>query len=76
MFDVSAKFQGTSLNENLLLDLDQLNYLMLLLAKFRGGKYAVMAVIKLMYHQVKKLLLMIGINTKVPIAIHKVFVKN
>ena len=76
MFDISAKFQGTSLNENLLLDLDQLNYLMLLLAKFRGGKYAVMAVTKLMYHQVKKFLLMIGINRKVPIAIHKVFIKN
>ena len=41
VFDPSAKYQGTSLNENLLLGIDFLNNLVNVITKFRTGKYAI-----------------------------------
>ena len=52
VFDASARFQNSSLNSNLLPGPDLLNNLISVLIKFRQGKYAVMADIKAMFHQV------------------------
>ena len=50
--DATAKYQGTSLNENLLPDLDLLNNFIAVLTRFSQSKYTVMADIKQMYHQI------------------------
>ena len=52
-FDASAKYQGTSLNENLLPGIDFLNNLVNVITKFRTGKYAVIGDIDKMFHQVR-----------------------
>ena len=43
VYDTYTKYQGTSLNENLLRGLDLLNILISVLTRFWQGKYAVMA---------------------------------
>ena len=53
VFDGSAKYQGTSLNENLLPGIDFLNNLVNVITKFRTGKYAIIGDIDKMFHQVK-----------------------
>ena len=52
VFDTSAKYQGTSLNENLLPGIDFLNNLVNVSTKFRTGKYAIIGDIDKMFHQV------------------------
>ena len=52
-YDASATYQETSLNENLIPGLDFLDNLISVLTRFRQDKYAVMADIKQIYHQVK-----------------------
>ena len=53
MFDTAAEFQNTSLNKNLLKVLDYLNSLVGILLRFRRDKFAVMADVEQMYHQIK-----------------------
>ena len=52
-FDASAKYQGTSLNENLLPGIAFLNNLVNVITKFRTGKYAIIGDIDKMFHQVR-----------------------
>ena len=51
MFDVAAKYRGTSLNENLLKDPDLLSSLIEIL-RYRINEFAVMGDIEQMLHQV------------------------
>ena len=53
VFDASAKCQGTSLNENLLPGTDLLNDLVIVITKFRTGKYTIIGDIDKMFHQVR-----------------------
>ena len=53
VFDASAKYQGTSLNENLLPVIDFLNDLVNVITKFRTGKYATIVDIDKTFHQVR-----------------------
>ena len=53
VFDVAAQFQNTSLNKNLLKGPDYLNSLVGILLRFRRDKFAAMADIEQMYHQIK-----------------------
>ena len=53
VFDVSAKFQNTSLNDNLLPGTDFLNNLVSVLLRFREGRFAVISDIEKMSHQVR-----------------------
>ena len=53
VFDVSAKFQNTSHNDNLLLGTDFLNNLVSVLLRFREEPFAVISDIKKMFHQVR-----------------------
>ena len=53
VFDVYAKYQGTSLNENLLSGLDFLYNLVNIITKFWTGKYAIIGDIDKMFHQVR-----------------------
>ena len=53
VFEASAKYQKTSLNENLLSGIDFLNNLVNVITKFRTGKYAVIGDIDKMFHQVR-----------------------
>lgn len=51
IFDCSAKFQGTSLNNHLLVDPELTNALVGVLCRFREGLVAVMCDIERMFHQ-------------------------
>ena len=53
VFDVSVKYRGTSLNENLLPRIDFLNNLVKVITKFRTDKYAIIGDIDKMFHQVR-----------------------
>ena len=53
VFDASAKYQGTSLNENLLPRIDFLNDLVNVITKFRTGEYEIIGDIDKMFHQVR-----------------------
>ena len=53
MFNASAKLQNTSLNKNLLICADYLNNMVGILLRFFREKFAVMADIEQMYHQIK-----------------------
>ena len=52
MFDAASKHEDTSLNDKLLKSPDLLNNLIGLLIRFRQGKYAFIAGIKQMFHQI------------------------
>ena len=52
VFDSSAKFVGTSLNDYLLKGLDLLNSLVAILLRFRNEKYSVPANFKKVFHQI------------------------
>ena len=52
VFDASAKYNDTFLNQNLVPGPDLLNNLVSVPIRFRQGKYAVMADIKNMFHQI------------------------
>ena len=52
VFDASAKYNNTCLNQNLLPGPDLLNNLVSVLIRFRHGKYALMTDIEKMFHQV------------------------
>ena len=53
VFDASAKFRNTSLNDNLLRHIDLLSNLISVLLRFREGRYAVIADIEKMFHQIR-----------------------
>ena len=53
VFDVSAKYQVTSLNENLLPGIDFFNNLVNVITKFRTDKYAIIGDIDKMFHQLR-----------------------
>ena len=53
VFDASTKFNGISLNDNLLKGPDLLNSLTKILICFRLGQYAVIADIEQMFHKLK-----------------------
>ena len=53
VFDASAKYQGTSLNANLLPGINVLNNLVNVITKFQTGKYAIIGDIEKLFHQVK-----------------------
>ena len=52
MFDATAKYCGTSLNENLLKCQDLLSSLIGIICRFRKNEFAVMGYIEQMFHQV------------------------
>ena len=52
VFDADAKLEGTSLSNKLLKDPDLFNSLIGLLIRFKKGKYAVIADIEQMFHQI------------------------
>ena len=52
VFDTSAKFVRTSLNDYLLKGLDLLNSLVAILLRFRNGKYSISADIENIFHQI------------------------
>ena len=52
VLNAAAKHEGTSLEYKLLKDPDLLNSLIGLLIRFRNGKYAVLADIEQMFHQI------------------------
>ena len=52
VFDASAKFAGTSLNDYLLKRLDLLNSLVTILLRFRNRKYYISGDIEKMFHQI------------------------
>ena len=52
VFDASSKFNGSSLNDNLLPGPNLLNNLVTVLSRFRRGQIAVISDIEKMYHQV------------------------
>ena len=52
LFDASAKYNDTCLNQNLLPGPDLLNNLVSLLIRFHQEKYTVMADIEKMFHQI------------------------
>ena len=53
VFDASAKYQGTSLNENLLPGIDFLNNLVNVITKLLTNKYAIIGDVDKMFHQVR-----------------------
>ena len=53
VFDASAKYQDTSLNENLLPGIHFLNNLVNIITKFRTGKYTIIVDIDRTFHQVR-----------------------
>ena len=53
VFDCSARFAGTSLNSHLLQGPDLINNLVGVLLRFRQDKFAVMADLESMFHQVR-----------------------
>ena len=53
MFDCAALHQGTSINHHLLKGPDYLTDLLGIMLRFRKGKVALSADIKMMYHQVQ-----------------------
>ena len=53
VFDASAKFHNTSLNDNLLPGVDFLNNLISVLLRFKEGRFAVIADIEKVLHQVR-----------------------
>ena len=53
VFDAASKFDGVSLNDNLLTSPDLLNNLVAILLRFRSGKIGVMADVQQMLHQVR-----------------------
>ena len=52
IFDTSAKFAGTSLNNYLLKGLDPLNGIVTVLLRFRNRKYSISADIEKTFHQI------------------------